>query len=178
MVEHLLRYRPGYVAVDNFCGPVGSFFCVAVLARDENYFRSRVAFTLGETRRLLRRVGPLFDFIGKDCIWRRRVGRLASDIVLRLLFPVARRVYLEYRVRNALSGCVANYLCVCVCVCVILCVVSGDRTKMILFNNQCMLDHQFLLCLNLKKLFGTKDQIPTYRLFFACLITICTVVNR
>ena len=66
----------------------------------------------GETRRLLRRVGPLFDVIGKDCIWRRRVGRLASDIVLRLRFPVARRALLEYRVRNALSNCVTNYLCV------------------------------------------------------------------
>ena len=49
--------------------------CVVVLARDENYFWSRVAFMLGEKRRLLRRVWPLFDFIGKDCIWRRRVGR-------------------------------------------------------------------------------------------------------
>ena len=90
--RHLLWYRPGHVAVDDFCGPGGSLYVLRILVRDENYLRSRVVFVLEETQRWLRWVGPLFDFIGKDgsLATARRKTRYRSSL-LQYLFPVARR---------------------------------------------------------------------------------------
>ena len=47
-------------------GRAARYLCCVFLVRYENYFRSRIALRFRETRHRLRRVGPLFDFIGKD----------------------------------------------------------------------------------------------------------------